>query len=236
MKFIISLLLSLFAVSFCFSQSNRDDGKWEVGLNVLPLFDSSFYVVQSINTGYHVTETLSSYILIRRSFSNTLKLRGSLGFRFEDSGNRPVDRPESSLVANSVLGTSFSLGAEKYIKTGNLSVYLGGGFSGYYLRSIYKNEEDTRPNAIPPTIYKIRDFYSDRQYGAEALAGINARVISNLYLSIESSFLFGFRKAKYDYKQHEGEMLLLTAYGGGTRKRYIADLRPISAVQIIYQF
>ncbi len=78
MKFIISPLLPLCAVSFCFSQYNRDDEKWEVGLNVLPLFDSGFYVVQSIHTGYHATETLSSYILIRRSFGSTLSISKEL--------------------------------------------------------------------------------------------------------------------------------------------------------------
>ncbi len=236
MKFLISLLLPLFAVSFCFSQSSQDDGKWEVGLNVLPLFDSSFYVVRSSTTGFHTVGSFANYLLVRYRIDETIKLRSNIGLTFDEVSSRPDNRPESSLVFNSDFGAYYSLGIEKYVHVGTLSVYLGGGLSGYYFRSIYKNESDTRPDAIPPTIYKIRDFYSERQYGLDALAGINVKVISRLFLSVESRLLLGFRKSKNDYKQYEGEMFLLTAYGGGTRKRYIANLQPISAVQIIYQF
>jgi hypothetical protein len=236
MKIAISLVLSLCIASSCFCQSdNNDPGKWEIGLNVLPLFDSSFYVVESVGTFNGSTGTLASYLLIRRNISNTIKLRCNIGFRFDDTTTRP-DHSDSYFVSKRVFGSSLSLGAEKYVRMGRLSVYFGGAFSGYYLEDIFKREQDTRPNATPPTIYKIREFYSDRQYALEGLAGINLKIISGFYLSFESSFLVGYRKSIGDYKQREGEMLLLTTSGGATRKRYIANFRPISAVQLIYQF
>lgn len=68
------------------------------------------------------------------------------------------------------------------------------------------------------------------------LIGINVRIVPHFYISLEALLQAAYSREYSDYKQFEGEGKILGVYGGETRKQYIAELRPISAFNIIYQF
>ena len=215
------------------------DGKWEIGLDFLPLIDSSYTVrnwqiprqVVNPRTGTH------GMILVRRVIGERSKLRGRAGISFQEIRDRPHTHiPNRDVVSDSPFQAYLSLGYEQYLKAGNISVYLGADAFGTYYRYFTKNEKDTRPFANPPTIFEISQLYHEYKAGLNLLTGVNIRIVPHLYLSTEAFLQTAYRWQKSDYRQYEGEELELTVWGGRLIKRWIVDLQPVSAIHLIFQF
>jgi hypothetical protein len=236
MKYFLMILLLGCGNAVSQAQTAEQSGKWEIGLNILPLIDSSFYIVRSSTTGFHTIGAFPTQLMVRYKLNEKWKLRSNIGFVYSDVESRPDERPEVFLISQRVLGTAFLLGFEHCVTKGRIGVYFGASIGGYYLKSVYKDEYDNRPYANPPIIYKIRDFYSEAQIGLNGITGVNVKIFQNFYINFESNLILAYRHAKNDFQRFNGEQLVLTVEGGGNKKRYLADLRPLSAIQIIYNF
>jgi hypothetical protein len=223
MKSFYFLSFFLLTVSLSAQTTFSNDKKWEIGVDFLPLIDT--------------THSIRNSILIRRITGDASKLRCRIGISFEEIRNRPYTYTiNKDLLSGSPFQGYLSLGYERYLNNGKVSVFAGGDAFGTYYRQLEKKEFDTRPNATPPTIYKIKDLYHEYRFGLNLLVGLNVRIIQHLYVSTEAYLQTAYRWQKEDYQQYEGGDLELTVRGGRIIKRLIVDLQPVSAIHLIYQF
>jgi hypothetical protein len=227
MKSFYFLSFFLLTVSLSAQTTFSDDKKWEIGVDFLPFIDTTYFVRNSI--------------LFRRQINDVSKLRWRLGIAFEDVKNRPFslilnNAHNKDLIYAKPFQGYLSVGYERYLNNGRISVFTGGDIFGTYYRDLTGAELDTRPLAMPPTIYKVRDLYQEYKLGLNLLAGVNVRIIQYLYVSTETYLQTAYRWQKGDYRQYEGEDLKLTISGGRIIKRFIVDLQPVSAIHLIYQF
>ena len=221
-----TIFLAFFiATSFAlFAQTDKpSEGKWELGVDFLPYIDTTY--------------TVRNSILIRLKLGDKAKFRSRVGISFQEIRNRPYTLvPNKDLLSGSPFQGYLSLGIENYLKEGRVSIFIGGDIFGTYYRRLEQSELDTRPLANPPTIYKIKDLYHEYKLGLNILSGVNVRLLPHLYISTEAFLQTAYRWQKEDYRQYEGEDLVLTVSGGRVIKRLIVDLQPISAIHLIYQF
>lgn len=152
MKNTILILILLFCYSRGYGQAETSPpephvaeaevGRWELGVDLLPLIDTSYFLPASV--------------LVRYRLSDKLKLRARPGITFEEGRNRPNSLPETDLLSGGEFGAYLSAGLEWYVKTGRVSVFFGAELFGSFFRRIERVDTDTRPFANPPTIVRIR--------------------------------------------------------------------------------
>lgn len=215
----------LFAAATACAQSNALDTelpKWEIGADFLTFIDT--------------TGRFQSYLIVKKRIGDRAKLRSRIGFTFEERRNRPNNFPETSLFFGGPFGVYGSLGIEHYIRKGRVSFFIGAEAFGSHYRLWENVDTDTRPHANPPTIIEYRNLYTDQSFGVNFLSGINCRVWDRFVISIESNLRLGYRRESSDVNNWQGDPLRLVSYGGRTLKRYLVDLRPISAIHLIYEF
>ncbi|HZV71697.1 MAG TPA: hypothetical protein VFG10_19235 [Saprospiraceae bacterium] len=206
-----------------FSQKKTDsNSKWEIGLDLLPLIDSSL--------------SLQNTILIRKLVNEKSKIRVRLGIYSKQTNNRPNEFPETDLIFGNIIKGYLSVGYEKYISLGKVSVYFGGEAFGLYDRNIIKRERDTRTSSNPPEIFKTIDFTQKYTTGINGITGLNVQIINNFFISTEAILQVAYKWEKHYFEQFETEQYIRTVWGGRTIKRYIIDVQPISAIHLIYQF
>jgi len=224
MKYIL-LFIACFAMYWNLQaqqETNFELPKWQVGLDVLPYFDTS--------------SSIKNSILIRKVINESTSLRSNLGIAFENINNRPNDKPETSLNQGSELNSYLSVGLEHYLFRKRVSVYFGGEVFGSYYRILKHNEVDTRPDANPPTIFKIDDLYQTFKLGMNGLSGFSLAVAKNFNVNVEAKLILAYQWEQGDYKQYEGPDYTLTVFGGRTIKRTLAKLIPLSGIYLVYDF
>jgi hypothetical protein len=231
-------LIVLGILPFCgHSQTFADDSKWEIGVNFLPLFDTSYYAINAYGTGWSVAKPLKNLILIKRKVSDALRIRTELGFTFKNKDYNPfTGEGQIDTYSEHHIGGHVSLGFEYALKFKKVTLWAGPEIYTSYLRSTAKWHKDTRPLANPPTIYKIRDFVSTRKYGINGLLGISVSLLPNIELLMYSKLNGEYKRIRTDYKQRESELLLLTFYGDEIFKNYSIDILPVSFIGVIYSF
>jgi hypothetical protein len=235
MRILIVLFASILPFSDSFSQQFADsDGKWEVGLNVLPYIDSSFLLLKPSWGLFQVTGSLSNSVLVRRELSEYVKLRGSAGLAFRNTRTEETPYEGGRIISQSIRGGYLALGSEYYVRTGRVSVYFGGAVSGLFLYSRFRAEDTMSP--IPPTIYKLEENRNTAQIGLEGLAGVNVRIFSSFYVSLETTALVALRRLTYDYVQFDGEDAFLSVVGNSVRRTFIAELNSPMSLHLVYKF
>jgi hypothetical protein len=231
MKWIIQLVLILFSTITCFSQD--PPGRWELGVNVLPLLDTSFYLLPPSTTNRQGrTASIANAILLRYQVSERFKLRTTAWVKINAS--EELSGTTHSL-RNNVYGGHISVGGEYYIKTGDFSIYVGSALSSVYISSLSKTETRITEVSVP-VFYDIIDLHRTTLLGIEGILGMNIRIVSNFYVSVETNLLFAHQRVRYDYERLDGEMLTRTEYEGYNRTALFADISPLSAVRVIYNF
>lgn len=215
----------LIAASFhAFSQSGlSNDGRWEIGVDFLPFIGTSY--------------TIKNSILIRQVIGDKSKLRYHIGISFQEIKSRERTLlSDADIVSNKPFQAYFSLGYEKYLQIGRVSIFAGGDMFGTYYRTLTQADLYTSVSGGPPTKYKIDDLEHEYKLGLNLLTGINVRLMSHLYLSTEAFLQTAYRWQKSDYHQYERENLQLTFSGGRIIKRLIVNLQPVSCIYLFYQF
>jgi hypothetical protein len=232
-------LIVLGILPFCgHSQTFADDSKWEIGVNFLPLFDSTFYLIKQRNLTWTKSAPLKNVLLVRRKISNKLKVRSSLGLKIHHNESIDLNLGEGQewLFTMSDYGGYLSAGVEYYFVENRIAVFGGGELFGAYMRSIYTENIDTRPLANPPTVVKVRDFVSTKTFGFNSFIGVSFEISPHLSLMLVTELRGRYNKFRYDYKQRNGPELILTVYGDTAIKEYAIDLNPISFFGVIYNF
>lgn len=225
MKTAFTFLIMLFAAATACAQSNILDTelpKWEIGADFLTFIDT--------------TGRFQSYLIVKKRIGDRTKLRSRIGFTFEEIRNRPNNYPETDLLSGGPFGLLGSIGVEHYVRRGRASFFVGAEGVGSIFRHWERTDTDTRPRAVPPTIVKYRQYYSNQYYGLSLLAGVSVRVIDRFVISFDSAFRLGYQREYYNADTWLGDPLVLNSFGGRTLKRYIADFRPLSSFYFIYEF
>ena len=219
------------------SQTFADDSKWEIGVNFLPFFDTTYYAINAYGTGWSVAKPLKNLLLIKRKISDELRIRTELGFTLKSKDYDPfTGEGQIDTYSELNIGGHISLGFEYALKLNKVTLLAGPEIYASYLRSTAKWHKDTRPLANPPTIYKIRDFVSTRKYGINGLLGVSVNVIPNVEFLMYSKLRGEYKRIRTDYKQRESEFFLLTVYGDVIYKYYSLDILPVSFIGVIYSF
>ncbi len=234
----ILFLVALGLLPLCsHSQTFADDSKWEIGVNFLPFFDTTFYVIDGYNTGWRMAKPLKNSILVKRRISDELLLRSEIGFTIDNKKLNVLSTDgQIDNFSDYEIGGHVSLGFEFILRWNKIIVLVGSELYGSYLRSTSKRHVDTRPLANPPTIYQIRDFVSTRKYGVNGLIGVSVPVMPDLQLVVYSKLKGEYNRIRTDFKRHDSEFFLLTVSGDQIIEHHSFDIIPVSFLGIIYSF